>query len=104
MRHSRIGVPTLLMMALLLAEATSDAVRVAVATDAAEEKRDELSGFFRKKIGLSGDQIKAIRSGQSVAKVLDSPTADQVFVFGAVYVRSTPEEYLKLASDIDALK
>jgi len=104
MRHSRIGVPTLLMMALLLAEATSDAVRVAVATDAVEEKRDELSEFFRKYIGLSDDQIKAIRSGQSVAKVLDSPTADQVFVFGAVYVRSTPEEYLKLASDIDALK
>jgi hypothetical protein len=104
MRHSRIGVPTLLMMALLLAEATSDAVRVPVATDAPEEKRDELSEFFRKYIGLSDDQIKAIRSGQSVAKVLDSPTADQVFVFGAVYVRSTPEEYLKLASDIEALK
>jgi len=69
-----------------------------------EEKRDELSEFCEKNIGLSGDQIRAIRSGQSVAKILDSPTADEVFVFGAVHVRSTPEEYLKLASDIDALK
>jgi len=35
---------------------------------------------------------------------LDSPTADQVFVFGSVYINSTPERYLKFASDLDALR
>jgi len=35
---------------------------------------------------------------------LDSPTADQVFVFGSVYINSTPERYLKFASDTDALR
>jgi hypothetical protein len=60
--------------------------------------------FFRQYVGLNEEEIAAIRNGKPVAKVLNSPTADQVFVFGAVYVRSTPEEYLKLASDIDALK
>jgi hypothetical protein len=71
------------------------------ATDA---RQDQLTDFFKKYIGLNADQIKQIRDGQSVAKILDAPTADEVFVFGGVYVHSTPDEYLKLASDIDALR
>lgn len=60
--------------------------------------------FFRNYVGLHDDQIAEIRNGQAVAKILDSPTPDEVFVFGSVYVKSTPEAYLKLASDIDALR
>jgi hypothetical protein len=60
--------------------------------------------FFREFVGLSEDQISAIRSGKAIAKVLDSRTPDEVFVFGAVYVESTAENYLKLASDINALR
>ena len=60
--------------------------------------------FFHEFIGLNGDQIREIRGGKAVAKILDSPTADQVFVFGSVYITSTPERYLKFASDIDALR
>jgi len=45
--------------------------------------------------------IRAIREGKAIAKILDSPTADQVFVFGSVYINSTPERYLKFASDIE---
>jgi len=60
--------------------------------------------FFREFVGLHDDQIREIREGKAVAKILDSPTADQVFVFGSVYINSTPERYLKLASDIDALR
>jgi hypothetical protein len=71
---------------------------------AADERRDQITEFFKKYVGLSDDQIKSIRGGQSVAKILDAPAADEVFVFGGVFVRSTPEEYLELASDIDALK
>jgi hypothetical protein len=104
MRYSRIGVLTLLMIGWLPGGESSRAARDRVSIRGTEEKRDELSEFFEKYIGLTGDQISTIRSGQSVAKILDSPTADEVFVFGAVYVRSTPDEYLKLASDIDALK
>jgi hypothetical protein len=36
---------------------------------------------------------------KAVAKVVESRTPDEVFVFGSVYVQSTPEKYLKLASD-----
>jgi len=60
--------------------------------------------FFRDYVGLKEEQIAAIRNGKAVAKVVESRTPDEVFVFGSVYVQSTPEQYLKLASDIDALR
>src|SRR5208283_4849522 len=60
--------------------------------------------FFRKFAGLNEEQIAAIRSGKAVAKVVESPTPDEIYVFGSVYVEATPESYLKLASDIDALR
>jgi hypothetical protein len=60
--------------------------------------------FFRDYVGLKEDQIAAIRNGKAVAKVVESRTPDEVFVFGSAYVQSTPEKYLKLASDMDALR
>jgi hypothetical protein len=60
--------------------------------------------FFRDYVGLKEDQIAAIRNGKAVAKVAESRTPNEVFVFGSVYVQSTPEKYLKLASDIAELR
>src|SRR5215472_6914954 len=60
--------------------------------------------FFHNFVGLNDDQIRDIRAGKALAKVLDTATPDEVFVFGAVYINSTPERYLKMASDIDALR
>ena len=60
--------------------------------------------FFRQYVGLQEDQVAAVRSGKAIAKILDSRILDEVFVFGSVYVQSTPEKYLKLASDIGALR
>ena len=60
--------------------------------------------FFREYVGLNDEEIAQIRSGKAVAKILDSPTADKVFVFGAVYVQSNPDDYLRLASDVDSLR
>ncbi len=60
--------------------------------------------FYREFIRLTDEQIRDIRKGKAVAKILDSPTADQVFVFGSVYIHSTPERYLKFASDLDGLR
>ena len=64
----------------------------------------EPNKFFHEFVGLNDDEIREIREGKAVAKTLDAPTADQVFVFGSVYINSTPERYLKFASDIDALR
>src|SRR6202162_1100277 len=66
--------------------------------------QDEPYKFYREFAGLNEGQIAAIRSGKALAKVVESPTPDEVYVFGSVYVQSTPEKYLKLASDIDALR
>ena len=60
--------------------------------------------FYREYVGLNDDQISSIRSGKAIAKIIDSPTPDEVFVFGSVYINSTPESYLKFASDIDQLR
>jgi hypothetical protein len=88
---------TIALFALLLSPFSGS--RVPAADDSTEPER-----FFREFVGLNGDQIREIRNGKAVAKILDSPTADQVFVFGSVYVNSTPERYLKFASDTDALR
>ncbi len=71
----------------------------------ATDNSAEPNKFFREFVGLNDDQIRQIREGKAVAKILDAPTADQVFVFGSVYINnSTPERYLKFASDIDAMR
>lgn len=68
------------------------------------ESAVEPDRFFHDFVGLSDEQIAAIRRGKAIAKVLDSRIPDEVFVFGSVYIASTPERYLRLASDIDALR
>lgn len=74
------------------------------ARSGANGQEAEPSKFFREYAGLGDDQIQAIRQGKAVAKILESRTPDEVFVFGSVHIDSTPERYLKLASDIDALR
>ena len=68
------------------------------------QRSDEPYRFFREFVGLSEDQIGAIRSGKAVAKVVESRTPDEVFVFGSVYIEASPEKYVELASDLDALR
>ena len=66
--------------------------------------QDEPYRFFREFVGLNEDQIGTIRSGKALAKVVEATTPDEVFVFGAVYVKASPESYLELATNIDALR
>src|SRR6478752_5111371 len=70
----------------------------------ATSQAGEPNSFFHDFVGLSNDQIAAIRKGKAIAKILDSRTPDEVFVFGSVYVESTPERYLRLASDLEELR
>src|SRR5215469_4187222 len=64
----------------------------------------EPDNFFRHYVALNDDQIEAIKGGRAVAKVLESRTPEEVFVFGAVYVKSTPERYLRLAGNVAELR
>jgi len=64
----------------------------------------ELNTYFQQNVGLSQDQIAAIRGGQAVSKIATSRIPDEVFVFGAVYVKASPEQYFKLAYDFAKLR
>ena len=68
------------------------------------QANSELNSYFQQDIGLGQDQIAAIRGGQAFAKNLKARIPDEVFVWGAVFVKSTPESYFKLAYDFDRLR
>jgi len=70
----------------------------------ASRQNAEPDNFYREYVGLTDDQIASIHDGKAIAKIIDSPTPDEVFVFGSVYINSTPESYLKFASDVDQLR
>ena len=61
-------------------------VLLLLAAETKADGRDEPHKFFREFVGLNEDQIATIRSGKALARVVESPTPDEVFVFGAVYV------------------
>jgi hypothetical protein len=90
-----IRFPDVLLIALLL---------LFIQLPASNAQDVEPFKFFRDYIGLHEDQITAIRNGQAVAKIVESRTPDEVFVFGSVYVKSTPDKYLKFALDLDELR
>jgi hypothetical protein len=62
-----------------------------------------LNTYF-KNIQLSQEEVAAIERGQSVAKTLTSRIPDEIFVVGAVYINSAPEDYLKFANDFDRIR
>jgi len=68
------------------------------------QSNPDLQTFFQQDIGLTQDQVAAIRSGQPAVKTLPSRTPAEVFLFGAVYIHASPESYLKFARDFDRLR
>jgi len=75
-----------------------------IATLSFSQSNPNLQTYFKDYIGLSDDQIATIRSGQAFAKTLHSRIADEIFVFGAVYIHASPEDYLKFSRDFDRLR
>jgi len=64
----------------------------------------EPNTFFKDHVKLEDGQIADIEHGKPVTKVLSTKTADEVAVFGAVYINASPAEYLKAAQNFDALR
>ena len=65
---------------------------------------DRLHTFFKENIGLKNSEIANIDHGKAVAKILDSPTPSQVFVFGSVFIKAQPRAYVRTAADLESLK
>jgi hypothetical protein len=77
---------------------------VAATLPSFSQSNPELQTFFQQNIGLSLDQVAAIRSGQPVTKTLPSREPAEFFLFGAVYIHAAPESYLQFARDFDRLR
>jgi hypothetical protein len=68
------------------------------------QKTRNLQTYFKEYVGLSNDEITAIRSGKPIAKNLRSRTPAEIFVFGAVYVNATPDAYVNFSTEFDRLR
>jgi hypothetical protein len=64
----------------------------------------DLRTFFRQNIGLTEEQIAAIRSGQPVVVALPPRTPAEVLLFGAVYIHAAPETFFQFARNFDRLR
>jgi hypothetical protein len=76
----------------------------AAALAGSSHSNPDLETFFRQNIGLSQDEIAAIRSGQPVAVALPPRTPAEVLLFGAVYIDAAPETYFQFARNFDRLR
>ena len=68
------------------------------------QSNPNLESFFRQNIGLSQDQIDAIRSGRPLVRPLPPRTPEEVLLFGAVYMHGAPETYFQYARNFDRLR
>src|SRR5215470_8367376 len=64
----------------------------------------ELQTYFKNKIGLNGGQVAQIREGKPVTREIKSRTPADIIVFGAVYISTTPEGYIRLSNDFERLR
>jgi hypothetical protein len=90
--------------AVLLA-LTATAVFVAAgAGGALQQPTTDLPTFLKNTVGLTASQISFIQGGQPVVKVLTTPTPEEIYLFGAVYINATPENYLTYSRDLNQLR
>ena len=80
------------------------ALTAATALPAFSQSNPDLESFFQQDIGLTQNQLAAIRSGQPIAKTMPSRTPDEVFLFGAIYIHAVPESYVQFSHDFDRLR
>src|SRR5271157_1083992 len=92
------------MMRRVIPAATLLVLIAAAALPGFSQSNPDLKTFFRQKIGLSEDQIAAIRSGQAVTTTLPPRTPAEVLLFGAIYIRVAPETYFQFARNFDRLR
>jgi hypothetical protein len=61
-----------------------------VGMGAKDDNKSEPYNYFRDYVGLNAEQIQSISNGKALAKVLDTGSADQILVFGAVRAVASP--------------
>ncbi len=92
------------MMRKVMPAAALLAMMAVAALPGFSRSNPDLETFFRQNIGLSEDQIAAIRNGHPVAKALPPRVPAEVLLFGAVFIHAAPEAYFQLARNFDSLR
>lgn len=59
--------------------------------------------FLRQKMKLSEAEIRQVESGQPAAREIPSPDGSEVFLFGVVFVRSRPVEFVKRFAEVEKM-
>ena len=77
---------------------------VATAAPVLGQPNLDVPAFLRQNIGLTQNEISSIQAGNPVAKALPVRTPAEVYLFGAVYIRATPENYFRYATNSDTLR
>jgi hypothetical protein len=75
-----------------------------LATSSFSQTPEYLNRFFKENIGLTESDVSRMAEGKPVAKILDSPQASQVFVFGAISVNGRPDAFIQLRNNFDRVK
>ncbi len=92
-------------MALLAALAAVAAAAMAGgARQQATQPTTDLPTFFKNTVGLTASQISSIQAGKPVAKEMNTPTPEEMYLFGAVYINAKPESYLAFSRDLNQLR
>ncbi|TDI43061.1 MAG: hypothetical protein E2P02_12210 [Acidobacteria bacterium] len=60
--------------------------------------------YFKDVIGLSDAEIRQVEQGHVVAKVLETPLAHEVAIFGAVWVEATTDYFVEKYEDIESFE
>ncbi len=68
------------------------------------QSAEEIRSFLQKRALFTPAEIARMDSGQAIAKLLPAPSPDYIYVFGSVYVKATPEQYLRYAADAEFLR
>jgi hypothetical protein len=89
---------------LMFAVAPAAAIVAANAGVAPQQATTDLPTFFKTVAGLAPAQISAIQSGKPIAKEINTPTPEEIYLFGAVYINAKPESYLALSRDLNELR
>jgi len=64
----------------------------------------DLNTYLKANIGLSDEQIQAVRSGKGFAKTLPSRADGEILVFGAVHINARAEAYVRFCRDLDRFR
>jgi len=79
-------------------------VFVAVTVAASGGGRDDLHDFLRLYPKFTAEEIQAVERGEAVARILDSPEKEEVFVFGAVKLRIPIRQFVDDIRNVESLE